>query len=67
MLGAGAYRADAFYPSVFDIERDPHEEWNLGLVRGWVFGPYLQVVGKYLATLKDHPNPPPFSMTELKK
>ena len=39
----------------------------MGATRGWVAGPYMKVVGEYLATLKDHPNPPAFSFTEFNK
>ena len=68
MLGLSAYRAQGMgYPAIFDIERDPREEWNLAGVRAWTIGEYLKVVGAYLATLKDYPNPPAFSMTEFKK
>ena len=68
MLGLSAYRAEGMgYPAVFDIERDPREEWNLAGVRAWTIGEYLKIVGEYLATLKAHPNPPAFSMTEFKK
>ena len=68
MHGLSAYRVEGMgYPSVFDIERDPREEWNLAGVRAWTIGEYLRVVGEYLATLKTHPNPPSFSMTESKK
>ena len=28
---------------------------------------FFKVVGAYLATLKDHPNPPAFSMTEFER
>ena len=68
MLGLDAHRVEGMgYPAVFDIERDPREEWNLAGVRAWTIGEYLKVVGAYLATLKDHPNPPAFSMTEFKR
>ena len=68
MQGLNSGRLEAMgYPAVFDIERDPREEWNLAGVRAWTIGEYLKVVGAYLATLKDHPNPPAFSMTEFQK
>lgn len=68
LMGTGSYRVEGVgYPAIFDIERDPREEWNMGATRAWVAGIYMKVVGEYLATLKDHPNPPAFSMTEFKR
>ena len=55
------------FPAIFDIERDPREEWNLTPVRAWVVGEYITIVGEYQATLKDHPNQPAFSLTDFKK
>ncbi|NDH15359.1 MAG: DUF992 domain-containing protein, partial [Actinobacteria bacterium] len=31
----------------------------------WVLGPYMKIVGDYVASLHDHPNPPTFSMTSF--
>ena len=69
MSDLAGYRVESGggYPTIYDIERDPREDWNLVATSAWVLGPYMQVVGKYLATLKDHSNPPAFSMTEFKK
>ncbi len=68
MLGLSAYRVEGMgFPAIFDIERDPREQWNLTPVRAWIVGEYMKIVGQYQATLKDHPNPPAFSLTDFKK
>ena len=67
-LGVGSYRATGTgYPSIYNINRDPREEWNQVGFNAWVVGPYLQIVGKYQKSLEKYPNPAPFSMTEFKK
>ena len=45
------------FPAVFNIEADPREEVNVLGTSGWIIGPYLQVVGDYLKTLEQQPNP----------
>jgi arylsulfatase len=68
MLGLSATRVEGMgFPAIFDILRDQTEQWNLTPVRAWVVNEYLKVVGEYQATLKDHPNPPAFSLTEFKQ
>lgn len=65
-LGVGGHRADGVgYPAVFNIERDPHETWNVVGTNAWVLGPYMKIVKAYRDSLKDHPNPPAFSMTDF--
>jgi arylsulfatase len=67
-LGVGSYRATGTgYPSIYNIHRDPREEWNQVGFNAWVVGPYLQIVGKYQKSLEKYPNPAPFSMTEFMK
>ena len=62
------YRIEmAMGPALFDIERDPREEWNLVGVRAWVLGEYMKVVVQYLESSKKYPNPPAFSTTEFKR
>jgi arylsulfatase len=43
----------------FNIEADPREMRSVTMENAWVSGPYMQAIGEYRATLKDHPNPPP--------
>ncbi len=52
------------YPSAYNIEWDPREEWNLLIENSWVLGPYMKVIEDYRATLKGHPNPPAPNFTD---
>ncbi len=55
---AGTYRR-LHYPLIYNIEADPREEFNINTTRGWVAGHATKIIGEYLQTLEDHPNPPP--------
>jgi arylsulfatase len=67
LMGLGAHRVGGSgFPAIFNIERDPREQWNVMAVEGWVLGEYLRLTGEYQATLKKYPNPPGFSMTKFK-
>ncbi len=54
---AGTYRK-LHYPLVFNIEADPREEFNINTSRGWIAGHAMRIIGEYLRTLEQHPNPP---------
>ena len=56
----------AGYPKVFNIEMDPHEDLNIGGTFGWCAQEPLLAVEEYMATLKDHPNPPAPDITVFK-
>jgi len=43
---------------IYNIEADPREEFNINTSRGWVAGHAMRIIGEYLQTLKNHPNPP---------
>ncbi len=45
-------------PMLFNIEADPRERRDVILENTWVMRPYARIIGEYLATLKEHPNPP---------
>ena len=72
--GAGASRQEGLagvyrpmnYPLVYNIEADPREEFNLNVYRGWVAGHASRVIGSYLQTLEDHPNPPAPNLTDFR-
>jgi hypothetical protein len=51
------------YPKVFNVESDPREEYNIGAMYEWVFGPVLKAVAEYRASLEKHPNPPAAKLT----
>jgi arylsulfatase len=62
----GTIRETAGYPQVFNIEADPKEMVNSSHLNGWVIAPYMQIVGEYRASLKEHPNPPAPSLTDFR-
>jgi arylsulfatase A-like enzyme len=47
----------AGYPTLYNIEMDPHEDLIVAGTFAWVVGPALEEVEKYYATLKKYPNP----------
>jgi arylsulfatase len=55
----------AGYPKVYNIQMDPHEDLQVGALFGWVAGPALEAVAKYLETLKTYPNPPAANATRF--
>jgi hypothetical protein len=56
----------AGYPIVYNIEMDPHEDLIVGGAFGWVAGPGLKEVERYLETVKKYPNPPAPNITQFK-
>lgn len=58
--------SDLYYPKVFNIEMDPHEDVNLGGVAGWPGELGLKPVKAYLESLKKYPNPPAPNITNFK-
>ena len=63
----GAYTGlvNMSYPTVYNIEMDPHEDLNLGGNFVWAMTPALEAVFKYEATLKKYPNPPSANITNF--
>ena len=57
--------ANLFYPKVYNIEMDPHEDMDLGGYDIWAFGLAIAPVKEYLESLKTHPNPPPPNLTNF--
>ena len=53
-------------PEIYNIEADPREERNVGAENGWLVVPYLQLIGEYMATLQDHPNPKAANLTDFR-
>src|SRR5882757_2967225 len=56
----------AGYPKIYNIEMDPHEDLQVGALFGWTPGPMLEVVEKYLESVKKYPNPPAPNLTNFK-
>ncbi len=60
------YRSEtAGYPMIFNIESDPREKRAVTIENSWVTRPYGAIIGQYMATLRDHPNPPPANLTRF--
>ena len=55
----------AGYPKVYNIEMDPHEDLQVGALFGWAAAPALEVVEKYLESVKKYPNPPAPNITRF--
>ncbi len=55
------------YPFVFNIEQDPREEYDTGPSESWVVGKYMGYVVEYLASLREHPNPQPATITDFRE
>ena len=56
----------AGYPKVYNIEMDPHEDLQVGALFGWVGGPALEVVERYLESVKKYPIPPSPNITQFR-
>jgi arylsulfatase len=56
----------AGYPKIYNIEMDPHEDLQVGALFGWTAGPMLEVVDKYMESVKKHPNPPAPDLTNFR-
>lgn len=56
-----------YYPQVFDIEMDPHEDLNVGGINLWPLEFAFKTVKEYLESLKKYPNPPPVNFTNFNR
>jgi arylsulfatase A-like enzyme len=67
MLG-GMYTGSSpmYYPKVYNIEMDPHEDLNVGEINLWpmVYGAYKPIT-EYLESLRKYPNPPAGNLTNF--
>jgi hypothetical protein len=52
---------------LFNIEQDPREEYDTGPSESWVVGMYMQLVLQYYASLREHPNPRPATITDFRE
>jgi arylsulfatase len=66
MLG-GIYESSSqiYYPKVYNIEMDPHEDLNVGGIHLWpmIFG--VGAVQEYMKSLQKYPNPPAGNLTNF--
>jgi arylsulfatase len=62
--GYMGYRNETMgYPMIFNIEADQREKRNVAIENTWVVRPYSQIIGQYMSTLREHPNPPAANVT----
>jgi arylsulfatase len=54
-----------YYPQIFNIEMDPHEDLNLGGINLWTLAYAFGPVKAYVESLKKHPNVPPLDLTNF--
>jgi arylsulfatase A-like enzyme len=67
MLG-GIYASSnsMYFPKVYNIEMDPHEDLNLGGVSLFIVGPVYQAIGQYQQSVKKYPNPPSANLASFR-
>jgi len=56
--------APVYYPRVYNIEMDPHEDLNQ-LNYLWTIAPVLKLVAAYEESVKKYPNPPAANLTNF--
>jgi hypothetical protein len=54
-----------WFPKVYNIEMDPHEDLNLGGITVFMAGPAYQAIKAYEESIKKYPNPPAPNMTNF--
>ena len=64
--GIYASNAEIYYPKIYNIEMDPHEDLNLGGIHLWPMVPVLKVVQEYFASTAKYPNPPSANLTNFR-
>src|SRR6202142_1227401 len=66
MLG-GLYVTNGalYYPKVYNIEWDPHEDLNVAGNNVWPLFPMLKEITAYEASVKQYPNPPAGNLTKF--
>jgi arylsulfatase A-like enzyme len=66
MLG-GMYvsASPMWFPKVYNIEMDPHEDLNVGGNFLWAAEPAFKVIREYEESIKKYPNPPAPNMTNF--
>jgi hypothetical protein len=54
-----------YYPKVYNIEMDPHEDLNVGGVHAWPFIFGTKAIKDYIESLNRYPNPPAGNLTNF--
>ena len=63
--GMYANSSDMYFPKVYNIEMDPHEDLNVAGNFLWAAGPAFKVIQEYEASVKKYPNPPASNLTNF--
>jgi len=64
--GMWANGAPMYYPKIYNIEMDPHEDLNVGGIHLWPMLPVLKSVQEYEESTKKYPNPPSANLTNFR-
>ena len=54
-----------YYPKIYNIEMDPHEDLNVGGIQLWTLEFAYKPVREYLKSLEKYPNPPAPNLTRF--
>jgi arylsulfatase len=57
--------SELYYPKVYNIEMDPHEDLNVGGIHLWPIDFAYGAIKEYLESLKKYPNPPSLDLTRF--
>ncbi len=63
--GLSINAAPLYYPKVYNIQVDPHEDLQLPNYL-WAMGPPLRAIAEYEASVKKYPNPPSGNLTDFR-
>ena len=63
--GIYANSSELYYPKIYNIEMDPHEDLNVGGIQLWTMEYAYKAVREYLESLKKYPNPPAPNLTRF--
>ena len=66
LSGLSANSAEMYYPKIYNIEMDPHEDRDVTGVQNWTLQFALKAVKEYEASLKKYPNPPAPNFTNFR-
>jgi arylsulfatase len=64
--GIYASSSEMYFPKVYDIEMDPHEDLNLGGITLFMTAPVYQAVAEYQESVKKYPNLPCANLTDFR-
>ncbi|MGO9831517.1 MAG: arylsulfatase [Myxococcaceae bacterium] len=62
-----ATSTELYFPQVYNIEMDPHEDLNMGGIDLWPLGFAAPVIKEYYESIKKYPIVPPVNITNFKQ